>query len=67
MAWQNAINETFLKNSTQDGDPSAAIDKLGTHNLWIQSTLPTTAAHVDGTVTASDPQSNPTCSEGVGA
>jgi hypothetical protein len=62
-SWQNAVYETFLKKSTQASGGTV----LGNLNLWIQSKLPTTAAMVDATVTAADPQSNPTCTSGAGA
>ncbi len=61
--WQTAINETFLKKSTQ---ASGGVI-LGNKNLWVQSKLPTTAANVDANVTAADPQSNPGCTSGLGA
>ncbi len=62
-AWQNAINETFLKKSVQASGGTV----LGSLNLWIQDKLPTKAADVDNVVTATDPKSNPTCTAGAGA
>lgn len=61
-AWQNAINETFLRRSTQSSIPtgggtavllrqlSATPALNGTDNggLWIQSALPTAATQFDG-------------------
>ena len=65
--WINAITETFLKKSTQDGDPTAVVAKLGDRNLWIQDNYPTTASDVDGIVQATDQKSNPTCDANFGA
>lgn len=64
--WQNAINETFLKKSVQDGDPTATIAKLGDRNLWIQDKLPTQLIQIDG-IGTNDIKSNPTCTAGTGA
>ena len=64
--WQNAINETFLKKSVQDGDPTAPIAKLGDRNLWIQDKLPTQLIQIDG-IGTNDIKSNPTCTAGAGA
>jgi len=65
--WVNAITETFLKKSTQDGDTSAAVAKLGDRNLWIQDGNPTTALDVDAIAQATDQKSNPTCDANLGA
>lgn len=61
--WQNAIKETFLKSSAQ---LSGGV-KLGTRNLWIQDSLPTTASDLDATAGASDSHDNPTCAAVTGA
>ena len=57
-AWGNAVNDTFYKKG-----PTA----LGLLNLWIQDTLPTTAADVDNAVQATDSKSNPSCDANFGA
>lgn len=65
--WQTAITETFFKKSTQDGDPTAVVQKLGDRNLWLQDNPPTTASDVDGIQQATDQKSNPTCDANFGA
>ena len=65
--WQTAIWETFFRNSTQDGDPTAAVSKLGTLNLWVQDAAPTTASDVDAIQQATDQKSNSTCDANFGA
>jgi hypothetical protein len=67
--WANAINETFLKNSAQDGDPTAAVAKLGARNLWIQDKLPTKASDIDGINSGTNKEvlGNPGCTPGAGA
>jgi hypothetical protein len=68
-AWMNAVNETFLKKSTQDGDPSAAVAKLGDRNLWIQDKLPLKATDIDGINSGTNTEvlANPSCIAGFGA
>lgn len=57
-AWQGAINETFLKKSTQSSNGVV----LGSRNLWIQSKLPKTQKDIDAASSL-----NPTCTAGAGA
>ncbi len=59
--WINAINDTFLKKAVGAAAP------LGNLNLWIQDTLPTTAADVDAINQATDSKSNPVCDPNAGA
>jgi len=55
-AWRNAINETFLKRSTQ----SSGGGTLGNQNLWIQSAAPTNVNQFDANP-AANILSNPNC------
>jgi hypothetical protein len=65
--WQTAIWETFFKKSTQDGDTTAGVAKLGDRNLWIQDKTPVKASDVDNVTTALDPKANAICEAGKGA
>jgi ABC-type phosphate transport system substrate-binding protein len=59
-AWRNAINETFLKRSTQPGTLPSGPTTLGAQNLWIQSAAPTNINQFDGLGT-NDILSNSAC------
>lgn len=59
-AWRNAINETFLKRSTQAGTIGGVATTLGAQNLWIQSAQPTNLNQFDG-IGTNDLLSNPVC------
>ena len=61
--WTNAINETFLKNSTQLGATGGTT--LGSRNLWIQSAAPASTDDLPGGL--HPVTGNPGCTAGKGA